>query len=145
VEVAKISNFQMSVRVKGSQCGRHDFPIRARVPAVLSSPAHGLLTTIRSVSQAQRTSKTCPRNFEDRHQLIQMCLRRARRVKRMARRSPSTAPINASKIVLLSNERAPLPAIRKPQYAIAIVQRIMRRLFMGAHLSISKYCHTFVP
>jgi hypothetical protein len=59
-------------------------------------------------------------------------------VKRIARRNPSKAPINASEIVLLSNDRAPLLAIKKPQYAIATVQRIMRRLFMGAHLSISK-------
>ena len=56
----------------------------------------------------------------------QMCLRLARRVKRKASRTPSTAPIIASKIVFLSNDRLPLPAIRKPEYAIATVQRIMR-------------------
>jgi hypothetical protein len=31
----------------------------------------------------------------------------------------------------VSNERPPLPAIKKPQYAIAKVQRIMRRLLIG--------------
>jgi len=61
----------------------------------------------------------------------QMCLRLARSVKRKASRSPSTAPIIASKIVLLSNARPPLPAIRKPQYAIAKVQGIIRRLLIG--------------
>lgn len=72
----------------------------------------------------------------------QMCLRLARSVKRKASRNPSNAPISASKIVFLSNDRAPLPAIRKPQYAIAKVQRMMRGMIIGAHLSISEYCHT---
>lgn len=90
----------------------------------------------------RRTTNRRPRRTAAQQVPAQMCLRRARRVKRMAKRSPSTAPINASEIVLLSNDRAPLPAIRKPQYAIATVHRIMRRLLMGPHLSISKYCHT---
>jgi hypothetical protein len=34
------------------------------------------------------------------------------------------------------------PGDQKPQYAIPTVQRIMRRLLMGRHLSISKCCHT---
>jgi len=89
-----------------------------------------------------RTTNRRPRRTAAQQIPAQMCLRRARRVKKMARRSPSTAPIKASQIVLLSNDRAPLPAIRKLQYAIARVQRIMRRLLMGPHLSISKYCHT---
>ena len=61
----------------------------------------------------------------------QMCLRLARNVKSTKSRSPSTAPINAAEIALLSNDRLPRPAIRKPQYAIATVQRIMRRLLIG--------------
>jgi hypothetical protein len=75
----------------------------------------------------------------------QMCLRLARHGERTARRSPSRAPINASHMVLLSNDRPPLPAIRKPQYARAMVQRIMRRLLIGPHLSIGKtLAHSFV-
>jgi len=34
-------------------------------------------------------------------------------------------------IVMLSNARLPLPAIRKPQYAIAKVHGIMRRMLIG--------------
>ena len=60
----------------------------------------------------------------------QMCLRFARSVKKRASRKPSIAPIAASQIVLLSNDRLPLPAIRKPQYAIAKVQGIMRRMLI---------------
>lgn len=60
-----------------------------------------------------------------------MCLRLARNVKSTKSRSPSTAPINAAETALLSNDRLPRPAIRKPQYAIATVQRIRRRLLIG--------------
>src|SRR5262245_58361931 len=61
----------------------------------------------------------------------QVCLRRARRVKRKASRNPSTAPISVSEIVRLSSDLAPLPAIRNPQYAKATVQRMKRTLVMG--------------
>jgi len=67
-----------------------------------------------------------------------MCLRLARSVNSKASRNPSTAPTPASKIVLLSNDRLPLPAIRKPQYAIAKVQGIMRRLLMEPTSSVRK-------
>jgi hypothetical protein len=48
-----------------------------------------------------------------------------------ARRNPSTAPINAPEIEVLLNGWTAPPVIRKPQYAIATVQRITRRRFMG--------------
>ena len=48
-------------------------------------------------------------------------------------------------MVLWSNERLPLPAIRKPQYAIAKVQGITRRLLIGAHLFRTEIpTHSFV-
>jgi hypothetical protein len=59
----------------------------------------------------------------------------------MARRNPSTAPINAPEIEVLLNDWTALPVIRKPQYAIATVQRITRRRFMGDYLSMCQYCH----
>jgi hypothetical protein len=78
------------------------------------------------VGRAMRTGKHDVPNAPP-----QMCLRLARSVKRKASRHPSTAPIMTSQFVLLSNDRLPLPAIRKPQYAIAKVQGIMRRMLIG--------------
>jgi hypothetical protein len=49
-----------------------------------------------------------------------------------ARRNPSKAPINAPEIEVLLNDWTALPVIRKPQYAIATVQRITRRGFIGS-------------
>src|SRR5262249_27322504 len=72
------------------------------------------------------------------------CLRLARSVKKKASRNPSTAPIIASQIVWLSNDRLPLPAIRKPQYAIAKVQGIMRRMLMGPPLGTEMPTYSFL-
>jgi hypothetical protein len=58
-----------------------------------------------------------------------------------ARRNPSTAPVNAPEIEVLLKDWAALPVIRKPQYAIATVQRITRRGFMGDYLLMCQYCH----
>jgi hypothetical protein len=64
----------------------------------------------------------------------------------MARRNPSTAPIKAPDSEAFFNDWTPLPANTKlPPYAIAAVQKITRTRFMGAYLSISKYCHTWPP
>ena len=67
-----------------------------------------------------------------------MCLRLARSVNSKASRNPSTAPTPASNMVLLSKDRLPLPASRKPQYAIAKVQGIMRRMLIGPTSSVRK-------
>jgi hypothetical protein len=51
------------------------------------------------------------------------------------------APINAPETVMAFKDCVPLPAHRKPPYAIAKVQRMTRR-FMGSYLSTGPpYCH----
>src|SRR4029453_18523339 len=67
-----------------------------------------------------------------------MYLRLARSVNSKASRNPSTAPTTASKNGLLSSDRLPLPAIRKPQYPKAKVQGITRQLLMEPTSSVRK-------
>jgi hypothetical protein len=55
----------------------------------------------------------------------------------MARRNPSKAPINASTIVLLLNDRAPLPANQKTAIRHSYGPENYATTAHGAHLSIS--------
>jgi hypothetical protein len=67
-------------------------------------------------------------NLEHEKQVAYVCLRLALRLNMIARSNPVRAPISAPVIEMLFNDWVPLPAHRKPPYAIARVQRIMRTL-----------------